>query len=650
MEEITSEHLQAGRDAAQRYAWSEVVESLGQAVASGEAPTAQDLEVLGEAAWWTGSLEDSISARERAYSAYLSSGEKRRATVVAIALAKDYFAKGSGAVGKAWMQRAERLLEDIDECAEHGWMARMRSVFALEGLNDSATALNEAERAYAIAERFGDRDLLAMALHDQGRALVDMGRVDEGWALMDEANVGAVSGELSPLWTAAIYCNTITVCKHLADFKRARDWSDAAKRWCERQSIAGFPGMCRVYRADVMFVGGSWPEAEREVRAAAEELKNFNRSYLAEAFYELGEIRMHFGDDAAAEDAFKQAHEAGREPQPGLALLRLRQANLEAAVSCIERGLDEEATELGRARLLPACVEISLEAGRHEAAKKASEELTAIAEKFGTTALQAAAACARGLIERSTDDAAAARRELRFGWKAWEEAGAPYEAARARLELARAYEMAGDRDASTMEARAALATFERLGAAPDARKAAGLAGAETAAAAVHRGSKTFMFTDIVRSTGLVEAIGDDAWTDLVRWHDQTLRSLFANYDGQEVDHAGDGFFVAFDEADSAIDCSVAIQRQLRDHRREHGFAAQVRIGLHSTEALRSGSGYKGKGVHEAARIGALAQAGEIVVSRGTLGDAALRHQLSEPREVSLKGLSQPVEIVTIDWS
>jgi class 3 adenylate cyclase len=650
MESTNSEHLQAGRQAAKRYAWREVVESLGQAIASSEVPTARDLEILGEAAWWTGSLEESISAHERSYNAYLRGSEKGRAAVVGLALAKDYFAKGSRAVGKAWMQRVERLLEDVDECVEHGWMARMRSVFALESLNDSAVALHEAERAYAIAERFGDRDLLAMALHDRGRALVDMGRVDEGWALIDEATVGAVSGELSPFWTAAIYCNTIVLCNRLADFKRSRDWSDAAKRWCERQSIAGFPGMCRVYRADVMFVGGSWPEAEREVRAAAEELKNFNREYLAEAFYELGEIRMHVGDDAAAEDAFKQAHEAGREPQPGLALLRLRQGNVEAAVSSIERGLDEQTSELRRARLLPAYVVISLEAGRHETAIKASEELTSIAEKFGTTALQAAAACARGLIARSLDDSAAARREFRFGRKAWEEAGAPYEAARARLELAKSYEMAGDTDASAMEARAALATFERLGAAPDARNAAGLAGAPTAALRAQRGLKAFMFTDIERSTDLIEAIGDDAWTDLIRWHDQTLRSLFANYDGQEVDHAGDGFFVAFDDADSAMECSVAIQRQLRDHRREHGFAPQIRIGIHATEALRDGSAYKGKGVHEAARIGALAQAGEIVVSRVTLRDAASRHQLSEPREVTLKGISKPVEIVKIDWS
>ena len=129
--------------------------------------------------------------------------------------------QASAAVGKAWMQRSEHLLEDAEECIEHGWMARMRSVFALEGMEDPPTALAEAERAYATAERFGDPDLLAMALHDQGRALVEMGKVDQGWALKDEATVGAVSGELSPFWTAAIYCNTITVCKHLADYKRA---------------------------------------------------------------------------------------------------------------------------------------------------------------------------------------------------------------------------------------------------------------------------------------------------------------------------------------------------------------------------------------------------------------------------------------------
>ncbi len=163
-------------------------------------------------------------------------------------------------------------------------------------------------------------------------------------------------------------------------------------------------------------------------------------------------------------------------------------------------------------------------------------------------------------------------------------------------------------------------------------------------------SKTFMFTDIVRSTDLVQAIGDDAWTDLVRWHDQELRSLFAAHRGQEVDHAGDGFFVAFDDAGSAIECAVAIQRRLRDHRREHGFAPQVRIGLHRAEAVRSGSGYRGKGVHEAARIAALAQGAEIVASQEALSRAASRYPVTESREVTLKGVSRPLQIAILDWN
>jgi class 3 adenylate cyclase len=649
--QANSKELQAGRDATQRFAWREAVESLGRAEEGGEDLAAEDLEALGEAAWWTGSLDGCISARERAYAAYLADDNTRRAAIVAIALTKDYFGKGSGTMGKAWMQRAERLLATEDDCVEHGYMARMRSVFALEGMHDFPASLEEAKRAYETAERFGDRDLLAVSLHDQGRALVAMGEIDEGWALMDEATIAAVSGELSPFWTGAVFCNTITICKELGEYRRAGEWSDAAKRWCDRQSIAGFPGMCRVYRAGVMFVSGAWPDAEREARAACEELKSFNRGYLAEAFYEIGDIRMHVGDDGAAEEAFKQAHELGREPQPGLAMLRLRQGNIESAQASIERALADETTELGRARLLPAFVGIALAAAQLELAAKASEELSGIAERFGTASLRAASASSRGLVSLASGDTGGAQRELRAARKTWEEAGAPYEAARARLALARTYALAGDTDAATMEARAAVAVFERLGATPDVREAVETVGAERVAPAIaDREQKTFMFTDIIRSTDLVQAIGDDAWLNLVRWHDHALRALFATHAGHEVDHAGDGFFVAFDDAASALECAVAIQRGLRDHRREHGFAPQVRIGLHWADAIHTDGGYKGQGVHEAARIAALAQGGEILVSRETVSEEGFRFALSEPRSVELKGVSTPVEIVTVDWS
>ena len=160
--------------------------------------------------------------------------------------------------------------------------------------------------------------------------------------------------------------------------------------------------------------------------------------------------------------------------------------------------------------------------------------------------------------------------------------------------------------------------------------------------------KTFMFTDIVKSTNLAEAMGDDAWLELLRWHDETLRSSFAAHSGEEIVTTGDGFFVGFDSPDQALSCAVAIQRRLADHRKQHGFAPQVRIGLHASGAAQVGKDFRGKGVHEAARIAALADGGQIVASKATVGSVS-QYPLAEPRTVTLKGISEPMEVVSIDW-
>jgi class 3 adenylate cyclase len=166
--------------------------------------------------------------------------------------------------------------------------------------------------------------------------------------------------------------------------------------------------------------------------------------------------------------------------------------------------------------------------------------------------------------------------------------------------------------------------------------------------APRRVDKTFMFTDIEGSTKLVEALGDDTWQGILRWHDETLRSLFGEHRGEEVVATGDGFFVGFDSPDDALACAVAIQRRLADHRRSAGFAPKVRIGVHASGATQVGKNFSGKGVHEAARIAALADGDQIVASRTTAADG--RFPISEPREVVLRGTSEPVEIVTVDWS
>lgn len=650
MAQTVGDPLQAGREAIKRHAWREALELLSAADPS--VLTAQDYERLAEAAWWTGRLDECIDARERAYNIYLQQGNRRRAGLMALELAHDHEFKRVLPIATGWQSKGERLLEQEPEGPEHGILSRRRTNAAM-GKGDLESALAHAKRTVEIGMKFGERDLQAMGLHDQGSVLVALGRVDEGMALIDEATVAAVSGELEPLPTAVIYCNTIGICRDMVDYQRAGQWSEAAKRWCDRQHIAGFPGMCRVYRAEIMRLRGAWTEAEQEARRACEELKDFCLDYAAGAFYEVGEIRLRIGDFPSAEAAFNQAHEIGKDPQPGLAMLRLAEGKVTAAQASIQRALDETRHKLARARLLPTQIEIAIAAADLETAQSATEELEGTAAAYNTPALRAYAAYCRGALQLAKRKDAEARNSLRESVRLWQVVESPYEVARARFLLSTAYRAMGDVEDAQLELQAARSAFEQLGALPDLRRAgeqlkeAGTVG--RGAAAGKPASRTFIFTDVVKSTPLIEAIGDVAWLDVVRWHDQTLRSLFAQHGGEVVDHAGDGFFVAFEDTGAAMDCAVGIQRALAEHRRTHGFAPQVRIGLHASQAVKESGKYKGKGVHEAARVGGLAEAGEIVVSSETVAGGPKRYALSNPRTITLKGISQPVTVYSLDW-
>jgi class 3 adenylate cyclase len=201
-----------------------------------------------------------------------------------------------------------------------------------------------------------------------------------------------------------------------------------------------------------------------------------------------------------------------------------------------------------------------------------------------------------------------------------------------------------------LEYRAALSAFDRLGATPDARQATEALGPEAVAQPTPRQvERTFMFTDIVRSTNLVEALGDQAWGHLIRWHDEQLRAQFATHRGEVVKAIGDGFFVAFQSAGDALACAVAIQRALSEHRQAHGFAPQVRIGVHAAAASREGLDYRGRGVNAAARVSALADGDEILATAQTAALAPTQ-QVTGLRSVMLKGFADPVEVVSIPWS
>jgi class 3 adenylate cyclase len=549
------------------------------------------------------------------------------------------------------MERAAKLLEGDEDSLAFGYLLFVQAASGHSAMGLDAT-LALARRAADLGKRFGDRDLVAFGTMAEGLSLVAYGDIAKGMTRLDAATVAAVAGELSVWSTGWVYCGTIGACRELADYRRASEWTEATTRWCERESVTGFPGICRVYRAEVVAQRGSWAQAEQEARKACEELQRYQISEIAAlGFYAIGHIRLRMGDLPAAEEAFRQAHEMGTIPEPGLSLVRLAQGDAAAAAASLRRALTNESERFVRARLLPAEVEVALAVGDRERARSASKELDEIAAAVGTVALDAVARTARASLEVA-DDPAAAEKTIRAALRLWQELEMPYDVARARVQLAATLRAQGDKPAAQLELQAARSTFERLGARLDLRHVSKLLGGEAPARSAEppqgQVTRTFLFTDIVRSTKLVDAIGDAAWQDLIRWHDQTLRALIAEHGGEEIRHQGDGFFVSFATAANAIDAAIAIQRRLAEHRRAHGFAPQVRVGMHTAEAHRRGLDYAGFGIHEAARIGGVAGADEVLVSGATL-EAAGKAYPSEKRAVTLKDIAEPVELASIDW-
>ena len=458
------DNLQRARAAFARTAWREAYDGLRAADAVGKLE-AEDLDRLAEAAWWLSDGTACVRARERAYRQYVQRGEPRAAASVALALAEDHFHRLARSVGQGWLRRAERHLEGLPDAAERGWLYRLRFVIALEAERKPEEALVYADRALEIARRVGDTDLEALALLDRGRGLVALGQVKDGMALIDEAMAAATAGELTPRTTGRAYCNMMSTCERLGDFGRAAEWYDAAHSWSGPHADSGYPGICRVHRAGILRLRGSLREAEHEARRAAEELVDFLADVAGEAFYELGEIRLRMGDFPRAEEMFSEAHSRGRDPQPGLALLRLAEGKSEAARSMIERVLIEPGlTGLDRAKLLPALIEIRVACGETAAAAEGVSELETITTTYTSPALVASAALARGRVVLAGGQAEQAVVHLRRACRIWAEIDLPIELAQTRVLLSRAYSALGNTDEAELEERTAQAAMDRIGA------------------------------------------------------------------------------------------------------------------------------------------------------------------------------------------
>ena len=427
----------------------------------------EDLENMAAAAYLVGRDDEHEALLERAHAAHRERGNDVAAARCAFWIALMQLFRGEAGHAAGWLARAQRMLGDRD-CAEQGYLLLPAAERQLHQ-DQAEGAIATATRAAAVGERFGDRDLVAMARHLSGRALLHQGRIERGLTLLDEVMVAVTAGELSPIVTGLLYCSVIDACQRSWALDRSGEWTSALAQWCDAQpGLVAFTSACLVRRSEILQLRGAWPEALLEAQRACERVAHLaGRRPPAAALYQQAEVHRLRGNFDAAEAIYADASAGGWDPQPGLALMRLAQGRSDRAVQAISRALAAAAGPMERSRLLPAQVEILLAMGEVAGALQAVKELEEIASAFGASALHALADHLRGQVELAEGRATAAVGSLRRAWQAWEELGACWLAARARALIGQACSALGDHDGAALELRAARETFERLGAAPD---------------------------------------------------------------------------------------------------------------------------------------------------------------------------------------
>lgn len=457
------DQLQYGLECYARRAWSEAQQALSSADQA--APLrAEDLERLATSTYLIGRDPDFQRLQERLY--HMRADEPARAARCAFWLALTSLFGGEVGRASAWIVRGQRLLEEVD-CVERGYLNIPLAAQQLAGGNaDAAHAL--AADATAIGVRFGDTDLISVARHLEGHALIQQGHVLTGLSRLDEAMLAVVANEVSPIVTGLLYCSVIEICRQVYALGRAREWTAAFARACaEQPEMVAFTDTCLVHRAEIMQFHGEWPGALAEASRACTRCRERERKPPAAALYQQAEIHRLRGEFAKADEAYRAASEHGCDPQPGLALLRLAQGRVDSAAAALGRLLSATAERSRRAGLLPAQIEVMLAACDLQAARTACDELRELAEMFDTDVLRASALQAEGAIALAHGGAVAALDPLRRAFVTWERLAVPHEAARVRVLVGLACRALGDDETLRLEFAAARATFERLGARPD---------------------------------------------------------------------------------------------------------------------------------------------------------------------------------------
>jgi DNA-binding CsgD family transcriptional regulator len=446
--------------------------------------TVEDLESWAEAAQVIGRIDEAIAVLARCFELRAEAGDMYEATRATYWLwSAHVFARGEFAIAAGWVARAGSLAEEQGS-GEYGWLLIPRAYGCL-GRGDYTAAEGLLHRATELGIGRGDTDLITIATTMRGRASLKLGSLESGLALLDQAMVRILSRSTSPRATSVMYCAAIGSCYEVQEIARAAEWSVALDQWLGTLPRLGgaYFGNCRIYRAILMRLRGDWSRAQAELEQACRDLAVDGKLVAGHAWYELGELRRRQGEPGV-EKAFEQATAFGHVAQPGLALYRLSQGNAQAAGAGLHRVLAERERADDRLPLLPAVVEVCLAAGQIDEAKGVIAEMESTAQTYPTTAMLAIVDGARGAVALMEDRPAGALARLREASDRWRELDAPFETAQVGVRIGEACRALGDEEGARMEFRAALATFERIGARPDASRVRGLLSGQNAHLAV----------------------------------------------------------------------------------------------------------------------------------------------------------------------
>jgi DNA-binding CsgD family transcriptional regulator len=467
-ETVRSDLLAGARSSYASLRWDEAYRGFHDAGDAADL-AASDLAALADAAWWLGHTDESLALSEQVYRRHLHGERVPAAARLAIEIGFLWLLRGEPTIGSGWVSRAARLLAETPECAEQGYLLYLDAVGAM-GSGDLDQAIVVARRMRQLGDRYDDATLGAVGLVHEGVATLKQGRVADGLALVDEAMLAVRAGAVDPSWAGNLYCQLMTTFFELADIRRARAWTEATERWCDQHSNAAmFVGICRVHRAQLLHLDGAWHDAQRHAAQACRDLADMNVEVVAAGHYEIGQLCRVRDDRDGAEAAYCRAHQLGRDPQPGLALLRLAQGRHAQADAAIRAALAAADQPLPRAPLLVAQVDIAEAVDDPSLATQAAGELTRIAETFATDGLIAAARQAAGTARLTAGEPDRALPLLREACTRWRALGIGYEVARVRARIGRALEEVGDADTAAREFEAATTTFAELGAAHDLR-------------------------------------------------------------------------------------------------------------------------------------------------------------------------------------